>query len=101
MTNGKMLDIIAKLQTYALRSGHNKEHARMLFWLVGDAAWELMCARGINGVDYEEFQSKQKLLFESGWNMVNGKEEADEDPWIKELKDSSEIIDILNADVIE
>ena len=101
MTNSSMLDTIAKLQTYALRSGHNKEHARMLFWLVADAAWELMCARGMNAVDYEEFQRKQRLLFEAGWNMVNDRGDSDEDPWIGELKDSSEIIDILNADVIE
>lgn len=105
MTNKKMLDSIAALQTFAVRSGHNKEHSRMLFWLVADMGWELMCARGINGVDWDEFKQKQDSLFEMAWKMVNGEDTDDvKDPWVRKLYDEvkdSDVIDILNADVIE
>ena len=100
MTNSKMLDAIAQLQTTALRSAHDKQHAHNMFWLVAEMGWELMCARGINGVSYEEFKKKQESLFEMGWAMVNNHDlsKATEDPWMKKLYEE---VDILNSDVIE
>lgn len=100
MTNSKMLDAIAQLQTTALRSAQDKQHAHNMFWLVAEMGWELMCARGINNVSYEEFQQKQEALFEMGWAMVNNHDltKATEDPWMKKLYEE---VDILNSDVIE
>ena len=71
-----------------------------MFWLVAEMGWELMCARGINTVNYEEFQSKQESLFEMAWAMVNKEDlsRAVEDPWIKKLYED---VDVLNADVLE
>lgn len=100
MTNQQMLDAIAQLQTTALRSAQNRQHARNMFWLVAEMGWELMCARGINTVNYEEFQSKQESLFEMAWAMVNKEDlsKAKEDPWVRKLYED---VDVLNADVLE
>ena len=100
MTNAQMLDAIAQLQTTALRSAQDKQHAKNMFWLVAEMGWELMCARGINATDYEEFQKKQKALFEMGWAMVNKQDltKATEDPWMKKLYED---VDILNSEVLE
>lgn len=100
MTNQKMLDAIAQLQTTALKSAQDKEHARNMFWLVAEMGWELMCARGINNVSYEEFKEKQEALFEMGWAMVNNYDltKAKDDPWIRGLYED---VDVLNADVLE
>lgn len=71
-----------------------------MFFLVAEMGWELMCARGINTVNYEEFQGKQESLFEMAWAMVNKEDlsRAVEDPWIKKLYED---VDVLNADVLE
>ena len=100
MTNAQMLDAIAQLQTTALKSAVDKQHAHNMFWLVAEMGWELMCARGLNRIEYEEFKSKQTALFEMGWAMVNKQDlsKATEDPWIKKMYED---IDILNSEVLE
>lgn len=100
MTNAQMLDAIAQLQTTALKSAQDKGHAYNMFWLVAEMGWELMCARGLNKVGYDEFKQKQEALFEMGWAMVNSHDltKAKEDPWIKKLYED---VDILNSEVLE